>query len=247
MGRPARGLFLLIPALRARAAPTSLNRPTGSRRRFETVGCELGAVRAAGAASGATINDVILTAVAGAIAALLRRRGEHAEELVISVPFSSRQTGGAGNLGNQSGVVPFVVPTCGSLGERLAVVHEATTRAKHGGRGSSAAILGPAFRILAGTRLFRFFIDHQRIVHTIVTNVRGPDRELRLAGVPISRVIPLSVATGNITVAFAALSYAGRLTITLVADPEAVPDLRTLREALQERLSALTPEAVLSA
>jgi diacylglycerol O-acyltransferase len=242
--RLVRGLLVLKPALRGRAARTSLNRPTGSRRRFETVHCELAAVRTAGAASGATINDVLLTAVAGAVGALLRGRGEHVEELVVSVPFSSRQTGRAGQLGNQSGVVPFDVPTSGPLDQRLAVVRQATARAKQGGRGSSAAILGPVFRVLAGTRLYRSFIDHQRIVHTIVTNVRGPDHELRLGGSPITRLIPLSVATGNITVAFAALSYAGQFTITLVADADAVPDLHTLRQALLQQLSATVLDAV---
>ncbi|MDQ1530980.1 MAG: diacylglycerol O-acyltransferase / wax synthase [Microbacteriaceae bacterium] len=242
--RSARALGVLLPALRVRAASLSLNRPTGARRRIETVGCALAAVRAAGAASGATINDVILTVVAGAISEVLSARGELVEELVISVPFSSRRAAESGQLGNHSGVVPFVVPTTGSFGDRLASVHEATARAKHGDRGSSALILGPAFRILAGTRLYRSFIDHQRMVHTIVTNVRGPDHLVRLAGLSVTQIIPLSVATGNITVAFAAASYAGRLTITLIADPEAVPDLDALRPALVEQLSALAIEVV---
>jgi hypothetical protein len=181
---------------------------------------------------------VILTTVAGAIAALLSSRGEHVDELTISVPFSSGRAG-TGELGNHSGVVPVVISTSGRFEDRVTAVHDATSRAKQGERGSSAAILGPAFRILAGTRLFRSFIDHQRMVHTIVTNVRGPDHQLRLAGMPIRQVIPLSVATGNLTVAFAAASYAGRLTITVVADPEAVPDLAILKQALVEQLAAL--------
>jgi WS/DGAT/MGAT family acyltransferase len=235
----ARGLVLLTPVLRARAAPLSLNRPTGPRRRIEIVSCAVAAVRAAGAETGATINDVILTAVAAAISALLTGRGEHAEELVISVPFSSRQSGGSDQLGNHSGVVPFVVPTSGPLGQRLAAVHTATARAKHEERGSSALILGPAFRVLARTRLYRSFIDHQRMVHTIVTNVRGPDHQLRLDGLEIKRIIPLGVATGNITVAFAAASYAGQLTIALVADPDALPDLGILKGALVKQLADL--------
>ena len=35
------------------------------------------------------------------------------------------------------------------------------------------------------------------MVHTIVTDLRGPDHQLRLAGLPIRQVIPLSVATGE--------------------------------------------------
>jgi WS/DGAT/MGAT family acyltransferase len=243
--RTAHGLLLLAPTLRRRAARISLNRPTGARRRFETIRCDLAAVRDAGAASGATVNDVLLVAVAGAIAALLSSRGEHVQELTVSVPFSSRGAA-AGRLGNHSSVVPVVVPTSGRPADRLAAVHITTTRAKQGERGSSAAVLGPAFRMLAGSGLFRSFIDHQRMVHTIVTDLRGPDHQLRLAGLPIRQVIPLSVATGNIPVAFAAASYAGQLTITLVADPDAVPDLAILESALVDQLAVLAIPAVSS-
>jgi diacylglycerol O-acyltransferase len=243
--RTAHGLLLLGPTLRRRAARVSLNRPTGPRRRFETMRCELAAVRDAGAASGATVNDVLLAAAGGAIGALLSSRGEHVQEVTISVPFSSRGAA-AGPLGNHSSVVPVVVPTTGRAADRLAAVHVATARAKQGERGSSAAVLGPAFRMLAGSGLFRSFIDHQRMVHTIVTDLRGPDHQLRLAGLPIQQVIPLSVATGNIPVAFAAASYAGQLTITLVADPDAVPDLALLKRALVDQLAALAIPAVSS-
>jgi WS/DGAT/MGAT family acyltransferase len=237
--RLAGGLRQLLPALGTRAPRISLNRPTGPRRRFVAVQCQLADVRAAGAASGATVNDVLLTVVAGSLAEMLAARGQHVDRLIISVPFSGRQRAGAGDLGNRSGVVPFAVPTQGPALERLTAVHELSARAKRGERGASAAILGPAFRLLAGSRLYRSFIDSQRLVHTIVTNVRGPDHPLRLGGLPITRLIPLSVATGNIPVAFAGLSYAGEFTITLVADPDAVPDLDVLHDALLTQLSGL--------
>jgi len=41
------------------------------------------------------------------------------------------------------------------------------------------------------------------------TNVRGPEQRLQLAGRLIASIVPLGVATGNVTVAFAILSYAG--------------------------------------
>jgi hypothetical protein len=59
----------------------------------------------------------------------------------------------------------------------------------------------------------------------VVTNVHGPDHPLRLGGASIVGLIPLSATTGNVTVAFAALSYADAFVVTVVADPEHVPDL----------------------
>jgi diacylglycerol O-acyltransferase / wax synthase len=43
-----------------------------------------------------------------------------------------------------------------------------------------------------------------------------------------------------VTVSFAVLSYAGSLTITLIADPDTCPDLSDLRDALEEEVRVLT-------
>jgi diacylglycerol O-acyltransferase len=49
-------------------------------------------------------------------------------------------------------------------------------------------------------------------------------------------IVPLSLASGNVTVAFTALSYAGRLVLTVNADPLTCPDLDRLVSALQDQL-----------
>jgi diacylglycerol O-acyltransferase / wax synthase len=47
-------------------------------------------------------------------------------------------------------------------------------------------------------------------------------------------------ARAFVTVSFAVLSYAGSLTITLIADPDTCPDLSDLRDALEEEVRVLT-------
>jgi diacylglycerol O-acyltransferase / wax synthase len=54
---------------------TSLNHPTGPRRRLDVITADLTAVRDLGHAHGGTVNDVILAAVTGALRALLASRG----------------------------------------------------------------------------------------------------------------------------------------------------------------------------
>jgi diacylglycerol O-acyltransferase / wax synthase len=88
-------------------------------------------------------------------------------------------------------------------------------------------------RRLARTGLLRWFINRQRRIHTFVTNVRGPDEPLTLAGAPGRAVIAIGNAVGNVTVAFGALSYAGTLRITVVSDPSRVPDVAVLTAALR--------------
>ena len=79
----------------------------------------------------------------------------------------------------------------------------------------------------------------QRLIHTFLSNLRGPTGELSIFGCPITVMLPLSAPTGNVTVAFTVLSYAGTLAITVVADPDACPDLPLLRAALAEELAGL--------
>ncbi|MEV6494352.1 WS/DGAT domain-containing protein, partial [Actinoplanes sp. NPDC051633] len=105
--------------------------------------------------------------------------------------------------------------------------------------GDTSALLGPAFRILARLGAYRWFVDRQRLVTTMVTNLRGPEVRLSFLGVPITEVIPVSAITGNVTVAFAVLSYAGTLVITVVADPQLCPALPFLVARLQSELDLL--------
>ena len=77
------------------------------------------------------------------------------------------------------------------------------------------------------------------MVNGFVTNLHGPDERLTFLGAEVREVIPVSGTAGNVTVAFAALSYAGTLVITLVADPETCPDLPVVRDDLQSELDRL--------
>jgi diacylglycerol O-acyltransferase / wax synthase len=222
-----------------RAPRTSLNRPTGTHRRLVLVRTDLAAVREAAHARDATVNDVVLTAVTGALRRYLHGREERLDEVVVSVPIASTTGGGAGP-GNRHGVMPLRLPTGGRPEERLRAIAATTRARKRGTRGASAALLSPLFRLLAAMRLSRWFIDHQRMVNTFVTNLPGPREPVTLGGIPVTEMQVLPLATGNVTVAFAVLSYAGTLTTTVVADPDHVGDLAVLAAALREEFDHLT-------
>lgn len=217
------------------AARTSLNRPTGPSRRLAAVDLPLAAVVERAHAASATVNDVVVSAVVGALERLLARRGERPRSLVVSVPISSRAPG-EGGAGNHTGVLPVEVPTGLDAYERLEVVAARTAARRGGSRGSSAVPLGAAFRLLGRLGVFRSFVEHQRLVHTFETNVRGPAQPLHLAGHTVGAIVPVAVNPGNVGVSFAVLSYAERLVVTLVADPLVVPDLEVLARVLAEEL-----------
>ena len=96
-----------------------------------------------------TVNDVVLATVAGALRDMLAARGEQLREVTISVLVSARSGTSGGELGNQVGVMPVTAPTDGDLGERVTRIAAITRKRKSRARGSSAAVLVPAFLLLA--------------------------------------------------------------------------------------------------
>jgi diacylglycerol O-acyltransferase len=232
----------------ARAARCSLLRPTGPRRRVGVVRADLAGLAAVTHRHGGTVNDVVLAAVTGALHMLLEQRGESVDTFAVTVPVAGRRSTSAARLGNRISPMQVVLPGTGDPPQRLAQISAATRARRASATGPAAvALLGPVFRAAAGLGLFRWYLHHQRRTHTLVSNVRGPDRPPCLAGAAVSTIIPVAVGeAGNITVSFVVLSYAGTLTITAVVDPDRVPDLPTLTTALEAELSVLTssPAAV---
>ena len=237
LGRLVAAFDELVPSLAQRAQSSSLNRPTGSHRSVSAVVVDLSRVHELAHSRGATVNDLVLTGVSGALRELLIERGEQLDSLVVSVPFASRTGTELDRLGNRSSVIPVKLPTTGGFFDRLTAVSAIMRAAKQHERGASTAVLGPLFRLLARLGGYQYFIDHQSFVHTFVSNLRGPDAPISLLDYRVLDLVPLSVATGNITVSFTALSYDNRLVITMTSDPETCPDVDRLRTALRSQLT----------
>jgi len=188
---------------------------------------------------GVTVNDLVLTAVTGALATVLQRRGESPRALVLSIPVSSRRATTATDLGNRVGVLPLRVPLIPRRADRLSHIARLTRTWRTGARGESAAPMAAGFRLLAAFGLFQPFIDHQRFVNTFVTNMQGPEKMIDIAGRRVLEVIPVAVVPGNVGVAFDALSYADQLVVTMVADPALLPDQDRLTAELAAELKHL--------
>lgn len=217
----------------------SILRPTTPRRRLTVLATPLQRVVAAAHERGGTVNDAVVASISGAIVGLLTERGERARELVVSMPISTRRSAGHRDLGNQVGVAPVRVPFSADFEERLRAIAAQSSTARAGQRGSSAGLLALIWRGLAVFGLVQYFVDHQRLVHTFVTNLRGPEARLRFAGAEIERVVPIVVNPGNVAVTFDVLSYAGELVCTVVADPEVIPDQGELTALLAQQLDDL--------
>jgi pterin-4a-carbinolamine dehydratase len=182
----------------AQAAPaTSLDHAVGPGRRLIVIRRPLEQVKQAGRAHGATVNDVLLAAVAGGLRQLLAGRGEPVEglELRVSVPV-----GAPGRARNAGGSTPMVLPLpVGPLdpADRLARIVAVTRTAKAARdrryRGLLASPLLPTSLLRLGVRWLRRHGGGK--VNLYVTNVPGPYGWPGLACGPRPRSRPWSPAS----------------------------------------------------
>jgi diacylglycerol O-acyltransferase len=216
---------------------TPLLGPIGPDRGVAFVDAEIDPLASGARTQGATLNDALLAAVAAAIEAALRERGASVPPTVpVSVPVALSDRGRSGNA---VGVMLVRLPTGeADAARRLRRIAALTRAGKDDARARGTFELT---RTRVGARLFARLARHQRMIGAFVTNVPGPRHPLAIAGAPLERVWPVTQIQGNVRLGVSALSYAGRLHVTVHCDADAVPAgmlARTLRAELG-RIAAL--------
>ncbi len=73
----------------------------------------------------------------------------------------------------------------------------------------------------------------------MVTNVPGPDVPLYVLGARMLEAFPIVPIAGNLSVGVACLTYDDQLTVGLLADPDACPDLEPLADHIRRSFAEL--------
>ena len=168
----------LADSLRAAAPRTCFNEPISPRRHLARARRPLADLRLIKGRFGATVNDVVLASVAGAVRDFLHARGEEAVPLKTMVPVSVRGQGG-GELGNQISFV-FVDLPCDEPEPllRLSRVMEEMGKRKRGGQPEGAdrvlKALGYAPRTIQ--HALSHLVTSPRAFNITVSNIPGPPR-----------------------------------------------------------------------
>ena len=89
-------------------------------------------------------------------------------------------------------------------------------------------------------RAFLRYAPHQRMVNVYVTNLPGPPMVAYFGSAQVLEVFPVVPIVGNIALGIGALSYAGQLNLTIVADRDRFPDIDVLVRGLQASWETLT-------
>jgi len=199
-------------------------------------------VKATGHATGSTVNDVVLSAVAGALSSYLGERDSAVGEIRAVVPFNLRPLNEPipRRLGNKFGLTLLSLP----LGlhdpqERLAEVHRRMAEIK----ASPEASL--SYRMLRVAGMMP--LDIERVIidawtakaSAVITDVPGPPHVVYLAGTPVRGMLAWAPQSGSISMAVTIFSYDGEITVNVAADAGLIPDPEHILERVEDELAEL--------
>jgi WS/DGAT/MGAT family acyltransferase len=228
-----------------RAPACSINGPIGTTRELHVIRERLADVRAAGAPHGATVNDVVLAAVASGLRDLFLERGEVIKTdrtVTVLIPVSVRDASESMALGNRVGGLLAALPIgIGDPMVRLRMIAETTARLKASGEATTADQLLRAIDLLPPqiSRPIARGLDRQPLVNMVVTNIPGPSFPLYALGGRMVEAFPVVPLGANMTLEVAVLSYDGALNLCVTSDREACPDAGVFVAGVEHGFAAL--------
>jgi WS/DGAT/MGAT family acyltransferase len=244
IGRLRAAAFSALQLATSELVTLPWNAPLGPLRAVAFTKLPMSGTRSIRARHGGSINDVVLSTLAGGLKRWLEAHGHNTRglELTALVPVSLRSPDEAADLGNRISamLVPLAVDPVGEV-PRLAATRAATERLKTSA--AWAAIdallewvdgLPPALVATFGQRL-----SLGRLANLIATNVPGPQEARWLCGARVLELRPLVPIADGLGLGVAVLSYDGWLQFGLVADADRMPDLEKLEQALEEAFASL--------
>jgi diacylglycerol O-acyltransferase len=192
--------------------------------------------------TGATVNDVIVAAVSGAVNTYLRDRGADPVDLTTMVPVNVRSPDQPlpRELGNKFALVYLKLPS----GVRAPLERVAVTKSRMDWiKVSPEALITFGLNELIGSlephvanSIVGFFSDK---AIGVTTNVMGPQKQRYVAGVPIAGAVGWVPGSGRHSLGVCIFSLAGVVRVGFKVDAAMVPDVEKLVHAFDEDLDQL--------
>jgi len=217
-------------------AHSPFDRPiTGSRELAFTV-ASLAEVKAIGASrpTRATVNDVLLAIIAGGLRAWLDAQGQDARRLRAQVPVSLHHRSET-ELGNHDSFMNVDLP----LGEhdplaRLDRIRaETSERKKLDDADEIYDLMHALGRVKHVGTSARRLAGSPREFSVSISNVPGPPAPVSVAGRNVAHLFSSSEPALHHALRISAISCAGDLGVGLCTDPQALPDVAGLADAIE--------------
>jgi WS/DGAT/MGAT family acyltransferase len=201
---------------------------------------------------GATVNDVVLTAIAQGFRELLHARGETLDgrTVMVLVPVSMRNERERGRFDNRVAVTHALLPV--GIDDPIATLiairkHLDDVKASHQTDASTFLLhTGDLTPHVIAAPVARAVVRAQRNLEAIATNVPGPQQPLYLCDRRMLEAFPYAPIAGHIRISIAIWSYCGVLSIGLTGDRDSVHDIDLLKAGIDHGFESLLAVAVAS-
>ncbi len=227
-------------------SPTRLKGMPGARKRVAWCApIPLDEVKAVGKALNCSVNDVLMSCVAGAIARYLRSHGDDVagKEIRAMVPVNLRPTERAYELGNRFGLAPVVLPI--GLDNPVERVYEVRRRMAEL-KGSMQPVVAFGLLAVAGMlakpaqdAMLNLF---SKKTTAVMTNLPGPRDKLKLLGSTLEQSLFWVPQSGSVGLGVSILSYGGGVQFGVISDAGLCPDPQQICDGFEpefDRLSLL--------
>lgn len=217
---------------------------------WDQVHVSLSEVKQTARRNGGSVTDVVIAIVGGALGEFVRSRGElSSRDLVAFVPINIRARDEIGAGGNQiSGMLVRLHVAAPTRQDRVRLIARDTGPTISQQRASRAQlfanvpkVLGP-FVVGWGARFLHAWRLYDRlptVANLMISSVPGPPIPLWFAGQKIASVVPIGPLFAGFSLNVTVLSYEDRLEFGLFAGREQFPDLRRLRDLIEDEARAL--------
>lgn len=225
-------------------SPTSLKGQPGHHKRVAWCPpLPLAEVKAVGRALNCSVNDVLLSCVAGALGEYLKDQGEaiRGKNIRAMVPVNLRPLDQAYKLGNQFGLAPLVLPV--GLDNPVERVYEVRRRMSTL-KGSMQPLLTFGLLAVAGL-LIKPAQDamlslFSRKTTAVMTNVPGPSTKLKICGSTIEETLFWVPQSGSVGLGVSILSYGGGVQFGVVSDATLCPDPQKIIDRFEPEFAKLS-------
>jgi WS/DGAT/MGAT family acyltransferase len=200
-------------------------------------------------AAGTTVNDVVISASAGAVRRWMLDHGDLPDRsLQALIPISIRTADDADELGNKvSGMIAPIGTHIEDAIERLEFVHRTMDIAKEMHQATPATLLQdfaqfapPAIAARAAQVVFRNGrAGRWTPFNLVISNIPGPRYPLYLGGARLEGHYPVSAITDGAALNITLHSYLDVLCFGVVADRDLVPDVWDLMGLIEAEIAEL--------
>jgi hypothetical protein len=190
----------------------------------------------------ATVNDVLMALVSGAIARYLEAAGDElVDHIHVSMPVNMRAPGAALKMENRFAAVPLTMPLHPRrLPDRIAAVKARMDSLKSGHESfaifSAVNIMLTALPHGISRRLIDFFANK---CTTVITNLAGPQVPLALCGRRLRTLMFWVPQRADIGIGISILTFAGNVQVGVIADTSILADPGVLVAAIEAEFADL--------